>query len=173
MRFEVETDRLRLREFVLDDAEFILALLNQPSFLRFIGDKGVRTIEEARAYISNGPIKSYLEHGFGLYLVELNTSHAPIGMCGVLKRDTLEHVDLGFAFLPEFWGKGYALEAASAVLKYARQALELGEILAITDPDNEASINLLQKLAFRFQRMTKLSDESTEVKLFAQSPEAP
>lgn len=167
MNFEIETERLGLRRFVEEDAPFILDLLNQPSFLRFIGDKGVRTVEDARAYISNGPIKSYQEHGFGLYLVETRSDQVPIGMCGLLKRDSLPNVDLGFAFLPEFWRTGYAHEAASGVLAYAQTNLRLGRILAITNPDNDASIRLLEKLGFNFETSVTLSNETAPVKLFS------
>ena len=168
----METKRLRLREFVPEDAEFILDLLNQPSFHRFIGDKGVRTLVDARAYISNGPIKSYQEHGFGLYLVELKSNQLPIGMCGLLKRESLPHADVGFAFLPEFWGKGYAYEAASAVLAFAQKDLGLERILAITNPDNDASIQLLEKLGFKFETPVKLANETAPVKLFSYGVEA-
>jgi RimJ/RimL family protein N-acetyltransferase len=164
---ELEAEQLRLREFVLDDAEFILELLNQPSFIQFIGDKGVRSVNDAKYYIATGPIESYQRHGFGLYLVELRDSKAPIGMCGVLKRESLPEPDLGFAFLPEFWGKGYALEAASAALAQARDVFRLTRILAITSPDNHASIKLLAKLGFQFERVMKLSSDSDEVKLFS------
>lgn len=167
MPIDVQTERLELRELTTDDAPFIANLLNQPSFLRFIGDKGVRTLDDARKYLSNGPIDSYQRHGFGLYLVELIESNTPVGMCGLVKRDSLPHVDLGFAFLPEFWSKGYAFEAAAAVLRYAREILKLDQILAITDPDNEASIRLLQKLGFEFDGMIKLSDDAPEIKLFS------
>ena len=164
--FITETERLRLRKFVVEDAQFVLDLLNQPSFLRFIGDKNVRTVDDAKRYLITGPIDSYQRHGFGLYLVELKDSKAPAGMCGLLKRESLPHVDLGFAFLPQYWGKGYAFEAASAVLAQARDNLGLESILAITDPDNEASIKLLEKLGFQFERMVKQSDDAGEIKLF-------
>ena len=167
MHLELETEQLRLREFVLDDAEFIIELLNQSSFIQFIGDKGVRSVDDAKKYIATGPIESYNRHGFGLYLVQLKESNKPIGMCGLLKRDTLDAVDLGFAFLPEFWGKGYACEAAAAVLDHARDVLKLTRILAITNPDNDASIKLLYKLGFQFERVMKLSCDSDEVKLFS------
>lgn len=167
MSIKLQTERLKLRELTTDDAPFIVNLLNQPSFLRFIGDKGVRTLDDAQTYLTNGPIDSYQRHGFGLYLVDLPDSNTPIGMCGLVKRDSLPHVDLGFAFLPEFWGEGYALEAAAAVLKYAREFLKLDRIVAITDPDNEASIKLLQKLGFEFDGMTKLSDDAPEIRLFS------
>jgi len=163
----VETERLALRRLEVGDAEFILGLLNDPSFLRFIGDKGVRTLEDARRYISEGPIASYERFGFGLYLTELRDDGASIGICGLLKRDSLEDVDVGFAFLPPFWSKGYAFEAASAVMAYGRSVLGLRRIVAITSPDNEASIRLLEKLGMRFESMVRLSEDSSEVRLFA------
>ena len=164
---ELNTERLLVRGFDTNDAEFILELLNQPSFIQFIGDKGVRSVDDARNYITTGPIESYQRHGFGLYLVELKDRKVPIGMCGVLKRESLPDPDLGFAFLPEYWGKGYAFEAASAALDQARDFFKLARILAITNPDNDASIKLLAKLGFQFERVMKLSSDSDEVKLFS------
>ena len=120
----LETERLSLRQFTVDDAQFILTLLNEPSFLRYIGDKQVRNLEDARQYILNGPVASYERNGFGLYLVELKESYTPIGMCGFLKREELPDPDIGFAFLPEFWSKGFAFEAAAAVLEDARRKTE-------------------------------------------------
>jgi ribosomal-protein-alanine N-acetyltransferase len=167
MTVQMTTGRLLIRQFVIDDAEFIVELLNQPSFIRFIGDKKVRTADDARSYIATGPIESYQWHGFGLYLVELKDRKVPIGMCGVLKRESLPDPDLGFAFLPEYWGKGYAFEAALAALDQARDFFKLTRILAITNPDNDASIKLLAKLGFQFERVMKLSSDSDEVKLFS------
>jgi len=164
---ELNTERLLVRGFDTNDAEFILELLNQPSFIQFIGDKGVRSVDDAMNYITTGPIESYQRHGFGLYLVELKDRKVPIGMCGVLKRESLPDPDLGFAFLPEYWGKGYAFEAASAALDQARDFFKLERILAITNPDNDASIKLLAKLGFQFERVMKLSSDSDEVKLFS------
>ena len=149
------------------DAAFILRLLNEPSFLHFIGDKGVRTLDDARKYIETGPVDSYRRLGFGLYLVVLKESGASIGMCGLLKRESLEDVDVGFAFLPEFWSRGYALEAASAVMTHGRDALGLSRILAVTTSDNTASIRLLEKLGLAFSRMVQLSEDEPELKLFA------
>ena len=163
----IETERLILRPFTPADAEFILTLLNEPSFVRYIGDKKVRDLEAARQYILNGPVASYERHGFGLCLVELRESHAPIGMCGLLKREELPQPDIGFAFLPAYWNKGFAFEAAAAVLQDASERLRLERILAITSLDNEASIKLLQRLGFSFERVIKLSAGSDEVKLFA------
>lgn len=163
----LETDRLILRWLTPDDdAAFILELLNDPSFIRFIGDKGVHTLAEARNYILNGPVASYEKFGFGLYAVELKDDHVAIGMCGVLKRDTLPHPDIGFAFLPTYWNRGYAFESAAAVMKYARDVLRLNQILAITTPDNEASAKLLNKIGLRFVKLTTLAAGADEVKLF-------
>ena len=148
----LETRRLTLRTLTPDDAEFIRELLNDPTFVRYIGDKGVRSREDAVAYITTGPIKSYERFGFGLYLVEIRGSGEPIGICGLLKRDWLPDPDVGFAFLPRFWSKGYGYESASAVLTYGRDVCRLARILAITSPDNDASIALLRKLGFAFER---------------------
>ena len=163
----VETERLTLRRLELGDAEFILGLLNDPSFLRFIGDKGVRTLDDAREYISNGPVASYERFGFGLYLTERKEDRVPIGICGLLKRESLKDVDMGFAFLPQFWSKGYAFESASAVMAYGRNVLGLTRIVAVTSPDNGASIRLLEKLGLKFESMARLSEDSPEIRLFA------
>jgi len=162
----LDTERLRLRHFTNDDAEFVLGLLNEPSFLRYIGDKRVRNLDDARQYIANGPIASYERNGFGLYLVELKEDCAPIGMCGLIKRDGLPDPDIGFAFVPEYWSRGYAVEAAAAVMKYARDTFRLNRILAITSLDNEASGRLLAKIGFRLERTIKLSEDGEELKLF-------
>jgi len=163
----LETDRLILRWLEPGDAAFILELLNQPSFLHFIGDRGVGTIEEARKYIRQGPGRSYAEQGFGLYMVELKDDLKPIGMCGLLRRETLEDVDLGFAFLPQFWGQGYAYESTKAVLAHGKADFDLKRIVAVTASDNQASIRLLERLGMRFERTIRLTDDQPEVKLFA------
>lgn len=162
-----ETERLSLRPFVVDDAQFILTLLNEPSFLRYIGDKQVRNLEDARQYILNGPVASYEQNGFGLYLVEIKESQTAIGMCGLLKREQLPDPDIGFAFLPKFWSKGFAFEAAAAVLEDACERLKLPRILAITSLDNDASIKLLERLGFRFERVMQLAADLDQIKLFA------
>jgi ribosomal-protein-alanine N-acetyltransferase len=162
----LETYRLVLRRLAPDDAPFILELLNDASFIRFIGDKGVRTVDDARRYILNGPVASYEQFGFGLYAVDLKESNVPIGMCGILKRDTLPHPDIGFAFLPAYRNKGFAFESAAAVMTYARNTLNLARVLAITSPDNEASAKLLGKIGLRFEQMIKLSDDAAAVRLF-------
>jgi len=163
----LETERLFLRRMDAGDAEFILALLNEPSFLRYIGDKKVRTVEDAKQYILNGPVASYERHGFGLCLVELKETHTPIGMCGLLKRNELLDPDIGFAFMPDFWKKGFAFEAAAAVMKDARERLNLPRVLAITNQDNEPSIKLLQKLGLQIERVIKLSTDSVELFLLS------
>jgi len=165
----LETERLSLRQFTVDDAQFILKLLNEPSFLRYIGDKKVRNLEDARQYILNGPVASYERNGFGLYLVELKESYTPIGMCGFLKREELPDPDIGFAFMPEFWSKGFAFEAAAALLRDGRERLKLEQILAITSLDNDASIKLLQRLGFRFDNVITLAAGREQVKLFTKS----
>jgi RimJ/RimL family protein N-acetyltransferase len=162
----LDTDRLILRELSLEDAPFILELVNEPSWLRFIGDRGVRDLDSARAYLEKGPIAMYARHGFGLYKVELKEDGTPMGMCGLIKREGLPDADIGFAFFPRFWGSGYAREAALAVLTYSGTKLGLKRILAIVNPDNVSSIKLLEKLGFVFQRMVRMPGEAAEVRLF-------
>lgn len=163
----LETERLLLRQFSTDDADFILRLLNEPSFIQNIGDRGVRTLEDARSYILRVPVASYKKNGFGLYLVVLKETGASIGMCGLIKRETLEDVDIGYAFLPEYWSKGYAVEAAMAVKEYARDGIGLKRLVAITDPVNQASIRVLEKIGLRFEKMIRLSEDDIELKLLA------
>jgi RimJ/RimL family protein N-acetyltransferase len=165
--FILETDRLRLRRLSVDDAEFTLRLLNEPSFIQNIGDRGVRSIEDARAYILKGPVASYEKFGFGLWLIEEKGTGAPVGICGLLKRDVLEDVDIGYALLPEFWSRGYAFESASAVMSYARERLGSNRVLAVVNADNQSSIRLLEKMGFHYDRMIRLSDDAPEIKLFA------
>lgn len=162
----LQTPRLRLRELAPADAPFILTLLNDPSFLQNIGDRGVRSLDDARAYIEKGPMASYARYGFGLHLVELDRSGESIGICGLLQRDTLPDPDLGFAFLPAYRRQGYAFESASAMRHYVRANLGVGRLLAIVSPANSASIRLLEKLGFRFERMARLADDAPEVKVF-------
>ena len=168
----LETERLTLRHLTIDDASFILELLNDPSFIQNIGDRGVRTIDDACAYISNGPLASYERFGFGLFLVELKETGVSIGMCGLIKRDALPDVDVGFAFLPQFWGTGYAFESASAVMTYGRDTLGLDRIVAIVSPDNDGSIKVLQKIGLTFERMIHWGEDGSEIKLFG-PPETP
>jgi RimJ/RimL family protein N-acetyltransferase len=163
----VETERLTLRRLTVEDAPFMLDLLNQPSFLQFIGDRGVHTLDDARAYILKGPVEMYERHGFGICLTALKEEGIPIGTCGLIQRDSLEDVDIGFAFLPGFWGQGYAYEAASAVLAYGKNDLGLQRIVAITAQDNRSSIRLLEKIGLTFERLIRLNGEGSEINLFA------
>jgi RimJ/RimL family protein N-acetyltransferase len=162
----IETERLLLRELDLDDAAFILELLNEPAFLRFIGDKGVRTLDGARDYMRKGPIDSYGRHGFGLYAACL-LDGTPIGICGLVKRDGLTDADVGFAFLSRHCAKGYAAESASAVLVHARRVLRMPRIVAIAAPENRGSIAVLEKIGLQFEGMIRLEDLGPELKLFA------
>jgi [ribosomal protein S5]-alanine N-acetyltransferase len=162
----IETGRLALRRLTTGDAAFILELLNDPEFLRHIGDKGVRTEADACRYLETGPIASYGRHGFGLYRVGLRESGEAIGMCGLLKRDWLDDVDIGFAYLPRFRRQGYGREAAAAVLALARDAFGLSRVVAITSPGNEPSIRLLAGLGFRYERTARPSEKEPEVRVF-------
>ncbi len=166
----IESERLVLREFQHGDAEFILELLNEAAFLRFIGDKGVRTLADARDYLLKGPIESYRRFGFGLYRASLRENGTPIGMCGLVKREGLADVDVGFALQARYWSRGYAVEAAAAVLDHGKRILNLGRIVAIAHPDNQASIAVLEKIGLRFERMVRLSADAEELKLFGPAP---
>jgi [ribosomal protein S5]-alanine N-acetyltransferase len=158
-----------LRQLELNDADFILELLNEAAFLRFIGDKGVRNLESAREYIEKGPIDSYGRHGFGLYATCL-LDGTPTGVCGLVKRDGLVDADVGFAFLSRHRLNGYAAESAAAVLAHARRVLRLQRIVAITDPENLGSIAVLEKIGLKFERMIRLTEHSRELKLFGPAP---
>lgn len=147
----IETTRLRLSRLELRDAPFILELLNEPGWLRFIGDKDVHCIEDAERYLRTGPLDSYARLGFGLFLVERKADGTPLGMCGLIKRDMLEEVDIGFALLERESGRGFAHESAVAVLNHAKH-LGLTRLMAITTPENEKSQRLLRKLGMRFER---------------------
>lgn len=163
----LETERLVLRRITTDDAEIILELLNEPAFIRFVADRGVRTTEQAAEFITAKMLPSYAECGFGFYLVELKESLVPIGICGLIKRETLEDVDIGFSLLKKFWRNGYAYEAASAVMDYGKRELGLPRIVGVTAPDNESSICLLEKLGLRFEKIIHLPGySSSESKLF-------
>lgn len=154
----LETERLCLREFDLNDTGFIIKLLNTPNWLAYIGDKNVRSTADAKKYLKEGAIKSYKENGYGLWLVQLRDSKNPIGMCGLVNRDTLEDIDIGFAFLPEYVKMGYGFEIADATMKYAKHALKLKKIIGITDAKNVASIKLLNKIGLQFEKTVNFSE---------------
>lgn len=163
----LETERTILRQVTEDDAAFILDLLNQPSFIRYIGDRKVRSLEQAREYVESRFTRSYQKFGFGMWAIELKADKTPIGICGFVRRETLPDADIGFALLSQFERKGYALETAAATMRYGSEKLNLGRVLAITSQDNEASGKLLEKLGFKFEGLIKISDDSEEAKLFS------
>jgi RimJ/RimL family protein N-acetyltransferase len=146
----LQTPRLKLRRIIAEDAEFLLHLLTDPSFTRFVGDRGIRTVDAARAYIETGPWTRYERHGFGMFLTTL-ADDTPIGICGLVQRERLPHPDIGFALMPAYWSAGYAREAAERVLDYARNTLELARVLAIVDGENAPSVALLEKLGLRHE----------------------
>ena len=163
----LETERLYTRHLTIDDAPFILELLNDPSFIQNIGDRNVRTIADAESYITKGPVSSYENNGFGLDLVILKETGESIGICGLIKRDTLEDVDIGYAFLPKFWKKGYAVESALAVLEYGLKVKNLKRIVAITLEANKGSVRVLERIGLKFEKMVKLKGDDEELMLFA------
>lgn len=163
----LETERLILRQIHTDDAEFMLSLLNEPDWIKYIGDRGIHTVEAAKQYIQDGPRTMYEEHGIGLYLVELKESETPIGICGLIQRDFLKDVDLGFAIALKYWGKGYAFEVAQATLKYGNETLGYQRIAGFTSLVNEKSANLLLKLGMIEEGNTKFASTSEDVRLFA------
>jgi RimJ/RimL family protein N-acetyltransferase len=163
----LETARLVLRRLTLDDAAFILQLVNEPSWLQFIGDKGVRDLEGARDYLRKGAFDLYGRFGFGPLCVELKDSPAtPIGICGLIKRPTLEDVDIGYALLPGYWGRGYAHEAASAVLAEGRREFGLKRIVALTALENPRSVRLLERLGMKFVGRKRITPDAPDSKLF-------
>jgi RimJ/RimL family protein N-acetyltransferase len=163
----VETPRLRIRELTVDDAGFILGLVNEPSFLANIGDKGVRNLEDARKFILEGPWASHRDRGYGQFLVQLKEDGVPIGVCGILYRDTLELSDIGGAFLPKYWRRGFAYEAARAVMDYGRSTLGLEKIVGLTSKDNVASIKLMEKLDMKFERIIMMSENDPGTALYS------
>ena len=164
----IQTQRLVLRQLELNDADFILELLNEAAFLQFIGDKGVRTLDDARDYLRKGPMDSYQRHGFGLYAASLRDG-TRIGICGLVKRDGLDDVDVGFAFLSRHRSRGYAVESGAAILEHARRVLGLQRVVAITSPENVGSIAVLEKIGLKFERTVRLAELGPELKLFGPS----
>lgn len=163
----LDTERLTIRRLTVEDAPFILELVNDPAWLQHIGDQNVHDLDDARAYLLRGPIDMYQRHGFGLYAVELKGKGVPIGICGLLKRQGLDDADIGFALLPDYRKEGYAYEAAAAVMAYGTHTLGLPRILAIVLPGNHRSFKLLEKLGLHFDRMVQLAEDQVPVMLFA------
>jgi ribosomal-protein-alanine N-acetyltransferase len=164
---ELETARVSLRRLTLDDAAFVVALYNEPSFLENIGDRGVRNVEDAQRFLQDGPMAMYSRHGFGLWHVSRRSDGAGLGVCGLLKRDTLADADIGYAFFPAFWGQGYALEAVSATLGHAARAFGLRRVVAVVSPRNTGSIRVLEKAGMHFERMHPMDADEPEVCLYA------
>lgn len=162
----LETERLILRQFTIDDTKFILELVNSQGWIANIGDRNIKTNEQAKVYLQNGPLKSYTLNGFGLWLVEVKSDKTPIGMCGIIKRDDIENPDIGFAFLPAFTGKGFAYEIANATLAFAINTLKIPVILGITTPANKASIKLLEKIGLKFSKTFNLFNDPKVLLLF-------
>lgn len=156
----IESERLRLRELVAEDAPFILALLNDPDFHRHIGDRGVRDLAAARDYIEQGPRLSYARHGFGLYLIERRSEGAAMGICGLVKRDHLPDMDIGYALLPAFRRQGYALEAAQAALRDGRERLGINRVVGIVSAGNRDSIALLERLGLHESGTVMMGEEA-------------
>ncbi|MBK6266152.1 GNAT family N-acetyltransferase [Marivirga sp. S37H4] len=167
MKYILETKRLRLRELTLDDVPFIVALLNSPGWLQFIGDRNVRNPEQAKQYLENGPLKSYKENNYGIWLVETKEEKNAIGTCGIIRREHLDHPDIGFAFLPEQMAKGYAYEMAHATLNYAKDKLKIFPILAIVVAENHKSISLLERIGLQFIKTFYLPGDKKELLLFS------
>ena len=161
------TERLIIRELSVSDSPFILELVNTPTWLKFIGDRGVKNLDDAKSYLKKGPLKSYDDNGFGLYWVGLRDSNVPIGMCGLIKRADFDSPDIGFAFLPEYEGKGYGYESASAVLDYCKTEFQVKRIIGITLEANTASVRLLEKLGLSFEK--KFIYETTKEELMLYS----
>lgn len=165
--FRLETKRLCMRWLSLDDADLMLAIWNDPAFVQHVGDRGIRTIDEARDTLEEGAFKLYEDHGYGPYRVALTVDDTAIGTCGLFRREGFADTDIGYAFLPEYCGRGYAYESASAVLEHARTDLQLARIMAFVAPGNSASIGLTKKLGLRFERITRLAGENHDVALYS------
>ena len=163
----LQTNRLLLEEITFEDAPFVIELLNNPTWLQYIGDRNVHTIPEAHSYIQRSYIHAYKKYGFGMYKMVLKDTQLPIGMCGLVKRNYLKHHDIGFALLPTYQRKGYTYEAASAVMNYANQTLQIHSIYAFTSRDNIASQNLLKKLGLQFEKYIKIPNDEEILMLFS------
>jgi len=166
---EIETPRLILRRLQFDDAPFVVALLNEPSFIENIGDRGVRSVEDAHRYLRDGPMAMYQTHGFGLWHTARKSDGASVGMCGLLKRDLLPDVDVGYAFFPKYWGQGFAQEAAEATLRQASRKFGLKRVIGVVSEGNAGSIRVLEKLGMSFERMFSMSEDEPAVRLYGRT----
>ena len=165
----IETDRLKLRAITIDDTELMLAVWNDPAFMRNVMDRGIRTPEEAREALQEGALKLFSDFGYGPYCMSLKSDGSMIGICGLFRRENLDDPDIGFAVLPDYCGQGYAGEAAAAVVAYARDDLGLGVLTAIVSPDNAASIGLIEKLGLTFDSMITMPGEDDAICLYSMS----
>jgi len=163
----METDRLRLRAVTIDDAELMLAVWNDPAFIHNVTDRGIRTLDQAREAIESGAQKLFDDYGYGPYCMSLKSDGSMIGICGLFRRENLDDPDIGFAVLPAYCGRGYAGEAAEAVVAYARNDLGLGVLTAIVSPTNVSSIGLIEKLGLKFERMVTMPGEDEAICLYS------
>ena len=167
MRLNIETERVRIRALTIIDAGFMMQLMNTATWIKNIGNRNINNKTAASNYIANNIINSYHVNGFGLFLVAQKKDNLPIGICGIVKREGLALPDLGFAFLPQYEGKGFATEAGKAVVKYASESLQIAELAGITKPDNLASIRVLEKVGMEFKQMILLPQDANEFSLYA------
>lgn len=165
--FGIETERLRLSRLTLDDADLMLAIWNDPAFIRYVGDRRIRTVDEARAALEEGAFRLYAEHGVGPYRVSLKSNGTAVGICGLFRRDGLEDTDIGFSTLPQYCGRGYGFEAARAVVEHARVDAGLTRLTALVSPENVASMRLIEKLGMLFEKMIRIPGEAADVRLYA------
>ena len=164
---ELLTDRLRLRWMTADDAAFCLAMWNDPDFIRYVGDRGIRTLDQASEAMKSGMLKLYRDFGYGPYLLTRNEGSPPMGLCGLFKRENLDHPDVGYALLPEYCGSGYAFEAATAVMRHAREQMNLPCVKAIVSPGHSRSIRLLEKLGMRLEKALRMPGEDEDILLYS------
>lgn len=167
--FRIDTQRLQLRRLTLDDAGLMLSIWNDPAFIRFVGDRGIRTIDEACAALEEGAFRLYAEHGFGPYRMSLKSNGSAVGICGLFRRDGLADTDIGFSTLPQFCGNGYGFEAARAVVEHARVDARLTRLTALVSPQNIASVHLIEKLGMMFEKMVRIPGDTVDVRLYAMS----
>ncbi|MCB0383646.1 MAG: GNAT family N-acetyltransferase [Psychroserpens sp.] len=165
-----ETNRLLLSKITVEDAPFLLELMNTPGWIKYIGDRNIKTVKQAETYIENNQLKCYETHGFGYYKIQVKAENLKtIGTSGLLKRDNLDHVDIGFSFIPNYHGKGYGFEAASEIINLAKTKFNIKTLCAITLPINQPSIHLLEKLGLSYQKTVKPFDNDEELLLFAKN----
>jgi len=162
----LDTERLTIRRLTLDDAELMLAIWTDPAFVRNVADRGVRTLQQAREQLRESALGLYETYGYGPYRVALKSDDRPVGICGVFRRDGLDEPDIGYALLPEFYGQGYMIEAASRVLDHARDDLGIARLVAIVQPGNEPSVRLLGKLGLEFERIMRLPGDDQDLALY-------